>query len=259
MQVGIPIIFSKEVFPANRITTLLQQGKEYLKDRQSSQAKACFQEALALAPDNDEAKIFCHGFRYFDAEDYMKRHPDMESFEMEYLQLNSDKASRQEYFLRFLEGSLYENKNGRDKLISRKECVVDKRRCNYCLSLKGGQPIVTIFDERLPGGLRSPEQVNYLFSKDTEQRYRAELYTTYHYEAKKRYCLVTFNTKFGPYTTKKHFNFKEMDVCPYDVIAGTYDLSTRAYVRLADETIPSTLLVDPNPEIAELILMYYPR
>ncbi len=241
----------------------LRKGKSYLRIGAGNEAIKCFMEGLALDPANDELKIFYYGFRYFDAEDYIKRHPFMEPFEYEYLYLHTDKESRREYFMRFFDGSVYEKNpqcSYKPKLIRRRSCIVDSYRCDAVCRINGGLPAVWIYATDAPGGLRSPEQVEYLFAHDTGKTFRRVVYQKKYYQAQSKTIFVTRKSLFGGYTEDKvRKNFPEVNVSRYDVIAGTCDLRERAAQRFYGEEIPFEFRVDPNPEIARLIRKYYPE
>lgn len=248
--------------PSNDAQEYLRKGKSYLRIGATAEADKCFMEALALEPNNDEIKIFYRGFRYFDAEDYIRRHPNMEPYEMEYLHLHTDRESRREYFLRFFDGSIYKHNpqcSYKPKLVSRRTYVVDPYRCDMCCKINGGLPDVWIYATDAPGGLRSPEQVEYLFSHDTKKTFGRAVHQKKYYEAQSKTIFVPRKTLFGGYTEDRvKKNFPEVRVSQYDVIAGTCDLRKRASEGFYGEDIPFELKVDPNPEIARLIRKYYP-
>ena len=240
----------------------LRKGKAYLRVGATHEAGRCFTEAIALAPDDDEAKIFYYGFKYFDAEDYMRRHPVMEPYETEFLTLRTDPDIRREYFMRFFDGSVYKENphcSYKSKLVSRKNHVVDPQRCDAFCRITGGLPNITIFAEDAPGGMRSPAQVEYLFSKDTSKRYKSQFYHKRYFAAESRTTFVPRKTLFGYKEDRIRKSYPKVEVSQYDIIAGTHDLRERAKEGFYNDDIPASFRVAPNPEIARLIRKYYPR
>lgn len=260
---GRPYVVSDAlVSPGLDAKTFLRKGKDYLRIGAVHKASECFMEGCAMDPSDDELRIFYKGFHYFDAEDYMKRHPTMEPYEIELLYLRTEEVLRQEYFMRFFDGSVYKVNPARtyaDMLVSRKPYVVDAYRCDMCCKIMGGLPKISIFAPDAPGGLRSPEQVEYLFSRDKDKRFARQLYATYHFSAFPQTIFVPRNTIFGVVEDKKRVSYPDITVSPYDIIAGTYDLRNRPRISPDGEEIPFELRVAPNPEIARLIRRYYPR
>lgn len=241
----------------------LEKGKSYLRIGAAGKAHECFLEGLALDPENDALKIFYHGFRFFDAEEYIQRHPTMEPYEVEYLTLNTDPALRRHYFLRFFDGSVYKPNPScsyRDKLVRRSTSVIDEHRCEMFCQINNGLPDVTIYITDDKGGLRSPEQVEFLFSHDTEKKFRKGFYAKKQYPAQSKTIYYNKKTIFGNYVeASRKLSFPAVSLCPYDVIAGNQDVRERARESFYGEEIPFELRVAPNPAIASLIRRYYPK